>query len=193
MITLDNSPPVLINTDLKKVAIANIRMCMCAYVIHHKQHHTIRWWQSTLILRRQPFSLYMCVLLCDSSQTVLLSNTYLSTSTFENWRAKQPSQVDVSWTIWSVEELETLPVGTKPRTSHHRSPGWEKPGKSKRQMIFLGKTRDPGGPSPIRQALELFQRQHWGNFFKRIRTVLNCTEHILAWLFSGELPGGDLS
>ena len=37
--------------------------------------------------------------------------------------------------IWIVEELETLPSGTKPRTSHHRSPeeerrpslkGWER-------------------------------------------------------------------
>ena len=27
--------------------------------------------------------------------------------------------------IWSVEELETLPAGTKPRTSHHQSPGRE--------------------------------------------------------------------
>ena len=64
MITLDNSPPVLINTDFKKAAIPNIRMCMCAYLIHHKQHHTIHRWQSALILRRQPFRLYTCVCVC---------------------------------------------------------------------------------------------------------------------------------
>ena len=34
-----------------------------------------------------------------------------------DWRAKQPSQA-----AWNVE-LESLPAGTKPRTSHHRSPG----------------------------------------------------------------------
>ena len=33
--------------------------------------------------------------------------------------------------IRSVEELETLPAGTKPRTSHHRSPGEERRGKRK--------------------------------------------------------------
>ena len=31
--------------------------------------------------------------------------------------------------VCSVEELETLPVGTKPRTSHHRSLGGERRGK----------------------------------------------------------------
>ena len=31
-----------------------------------------------------------------------------------------------------VEELETLPAGTKPGTSHHRSPGGERRGKRKR-------------------------------------------------------------
>ena len=73
-----------------------------------------------------------------------------STSTFENswgctaldmpewretteqidWRPKQPTLV--SQKLWSVEELETLPAGTKPRTSHHRSPGGERRGKRKR-------------------------------------------------------------
>ena len=42
-----------------------------------------------------------------------------------DWWAKQPSQV--AWfleDLLSVEELETLPAGTKPRMSHHQSPGW---------------------------------------------------------------------
>ena len=34
--------------------------------------------------------------------------------------------------IWSVEDLETLSEGIKPRTSHHRSPGGESRGKRKR-------------------------------------------------------------
>ena len=44
--------------------------------------------------------------------------------------------------IWSVEELETLPAGTKPRTSHHRSPGGERRGKRKRYTIFLKRRSD---------------------------------------------------
>ena len=32
----------------------------------------------------------------------------------------------------SIEKLETLPAGTKPRTSHHSSPGGERRGKRKR-------------------------------------------------------------
>ena len=32
----------------------------------------------------------------------------------------------------NVEALETVPGGTKPRTSHHRSPGGERRGKRKR-------------------------------------------------------------
>ena len=34
--------------------------------------------------------------------------------------------------VGRVEELETLPAGTKPRTSLHRSPGGERRGKRKR-------------------------------------------------------------
>ena len=41
-----------------------------------------------------------------------------------------------------VEELETLPEGTKPRTSHRRSPGGERLGKKKRWTIFLETTRE---------------------------------------------------
>ena len=33
--------------------------------------------------------------------------------------------------ILNVEKLETLPAGTKPRTSHHRSPGGERRGNRK--------------------------------------------------------------
>ena len=43
-----------------------------------------------------------------------------------DWQAKQPSQVACFSELWSVEKHETLPVGTKPRTSHHWSPGGER-------------------------------------------------------------------
>ena len=45
--------------------------------------------------------------------------------------------------IWSVEKLETLPAGTKPRTSHHQSPGGERGVKkgSARQSSFRGRER----------------------------------------------------
>ena len=51
--------------------------------------------------------------------------------------------------IWSVEKLETLPAGTKPRTSHHRSPGGERRGK-----IFLERTRESHRQSG----------EHWNRF-----------------------------
>ena len=44
--------------------------------------------------------------------------------------------------ILSVEELETLPAGTKPRTLHHWSPGGERRGKRKPQIIFFDRTRE---------------------------------------------------
>ena len=47
-----------------------------------------------------------------------------------DWRAKEPTCLACcSQNIWSVEELETLPTGTKPRTSHHWLPGGERCGK----------------------------------------------------------------
>jgi len=37
----------------------------------------------------------------------------------------------VTCVLESVEELDTLPVDAKPRTSHHQSPGGERLGKRK--------------------------------------------------------------
>ena len=59
-----------------------------------------------------------------------------------------------SQNIGSVEVLETLPAGTKPRTSHHRSPGREKRRKRKRSMIFLEMTREGHRHSD----------EHWNRF-----------------------------
>ena len=39
--------------------------------------------------------------------------------------------------ISSVEELETLPAGKKPRIPHHRSPGGERHKKRNHSMMFL--------------------------------------------------------
>ena len=55
----------------------------------------------------------------------------------------------VSQKILSVEELETLPVGMKPRTSHFRSPGVERERERERETkeeqalddIFLERAR----------------------------------------------------
>ena len=57
-----------------------------------------------------------------------------------DWRAKQPSQLARVSVDLSVEELETLPAGTKPRTSRHQSPGGERNRKSKHSTIFLWRT-----------------------------------------------------
>ena len=78
-----------------------------------------------------------------------------------DWLAiKATSQADVSPKIRSIEELETLPAGTKTRTSHHRLPGGERHRKRKRSTNFLDRTRKPYGALSIRPTLELFQRQH---------------------------------
>ena len=46
----------------------------------------------------------------------------------------------VSRKILSVEELESLPAGTKPWSPRHRSPGGDRRIKRKRSMIFLERT-----------------------------------------------------
>ena len=45
------------------------------------------------------------------------------------------SKWHASWKISNVEELETLPADTNPRTSQHRSPGGERRRRRKRSMI----------------------------------------------------------
>ena len=66
------------------------------------------------------------------------------------WWKKQPSQVAHG----SAEELKTLPAGTKPRTSHHRSPRGERRGMKKRSTIFLERTREGHRQSD----------EHWNRF-----------------------------
>ena len=49
-----------------------------------------------------------------------------------DWRGKATTKRGLRLgKIGSVEELETLPAGSKPRTLHHRSPGGERRGKRK--------------------------------------------------------------
>ena len=56
-------------------------------------------------------------------------------------------QRSASRNAWNVEELETLPAGTNPRASHHRSPGGERRGNRKGSMIFLERKREGHGQS----------------------------------------------
>ena len=72
-----------------------------------------------------------------------------------DWRAKQPSQK-----ILSVEELEMLPAGTKPRALHYQ--GEERSLESGSAQLSSSK-----GPSSIRQTWEPFQKQHWESFCDR--------------------------
>ena len=62
--------------------------------------------------------------------------------------------------IWSVEELETLPEGSKPMTSNHQSSGWQRCRKSKHSMILPWK--DETGPLSIK---------HWNCFKANIWEV----------------------
>ena len=105
------------------------------------------------------------------------------------------------WKALSVEELETLPVGAKPRTSQHWLPGGERHGKSKHSTIC---SKDEKRLSSSRQTLELFQRQCWGNVlqvewnaqglcqaYSTILnwTELNCRDVTQLWDIEGWSPG----
>ena len=77
-----------------------------------------------------------------------------------HWRTKQP------------EELETLPAGTKPSTSHRRPPGGERRGERKRSTIFLERTREGHRfKGNVRETSERWGGAHMG-FFERINTIL---------------------
>ena len=74
--------------------------------------------------------------------------------------------------ILSVEKLEILPAGTKPRTSHHRSPGEERRGKRKRQTIFLERTRGGGAIVNAGETSERRGEAHMG-FSERTDALFN--------------------
>ena len=65
---------------------------------------------------------------------------------------------------------ETLSAGTKPKTSHHRSPGAERRGKRKRQTIFLKRTREGHRQSD----------EHWNRFKGDVgeTSERRCGEHV---------------
>ena len=72
----------------------------------------------------------------------------------KGWDRAIVNQVNiVSWKMWSTEELETLPMGTKPRPPHHRSPG-QMSRKRKCLMTFLERTRQSHCQSG----------EHWNHF-----------------------------
>ena len=93
------------------------------------------------------------------------------------WREKQPSQVAC------CKELETLPAGTKPGTTHHRSPGGQRRGKRKRSRACLkGREKAIINQTNIGTAskatLGKLQRRGWAHmdFSEHIDTILNWTE-----------------
>ena len=63
--------------------------------------------------------------------------------------------------IWSVEKLEALPAGTKPRTWHHRSPGGERRWKRHpRRSSLKGRER-----AIVSQTSD----EHWNRFKGNVR------------------------
>ena len=86
--------------------------------------------------------------------------------------------------LWWSSDTEKLPAGTKPRTSHRRSPGGEKRRKRTRSAIFSEMTRKGhrqsdqhwnGFKGNIGETLERRGGAHMG-FPERIDTILNWTE-----------------
>ena len=103
-------------------------------------------------------------------------------------RAGQLLSCDYPIDIWSVEKLETLPAGTKSRTSHHRSlemKGMERG--SARRSSLKGQERAIVNQTNI----EIISQVSWGKFWEsgwahmgfseRIDTILNWTELFCAW------------
>lgn len=74
--------------------------------------------------------------------------------------------------FWSAEELLTLPVGTKPWTSHHPLPGGDR---HRKEALDDLPSKDGTRSSSTRSTLELLQRQH-------SKFLINGTERI--WAFS---------
>ena len=74
--------------------------------------------------------------------------------------------------FWSAEELLTLPVGTKPWTSHYPLPGGDR---HRKEALDDLPSKDGTRSSSTRSTLELLQRQH-------SKFLINGTERI--WAFS---------
>ena len=90
---------------------------------------------------------------------------------------------------WIVLELETLPAGKKPRSSHHRSPGGDMRRKGKLSTIFFQRTREGHHQSyehwnclkgNIAKTSDSRNGAHMG-FPQRIDTILNWTKLIWWW------------
>ena len=69
--------------------------------------------------------------------TALDMPEWRETTELKDARQSNPHEWLASRAIKNVEELETLPAGTKPRTPHHRSPGRERRGKRKRSATVF--------------------------------------------------------
>ena len=65
--------------------------------------------------------------------------------------------------VWNVEELETLPAGTKPRTSRTPSIAWRREAWKEETLDDLP-WKDKRGSLSIRRTLELFQRRFLEKF-----------------------------
>ena len=85
-------------------------------------------------------------------------------SSYHKWLASRK--------IRSVEELEILPVGTKPKDyllaqsqGHQPSIAWRREAWKEEALDDLP-WKDERRPTPVRRTLEPFQRQLWGNFWE---------------------------
>ena len=79
--------------------------------------------------------------------------------------------------IWSIEELETLPEGSKPMTSNHQLSGWQRCRKTKHSMIFCVKGWNR---AIVNKTLELFQSQHLGSPWEKgwSMYIITFSEHV---------------
>ena len=79
-------------------------------------------------------------------------------------RAKQPTPVAFVSGDLKFGAVETLPAGTEPRASHHRSPRGERRRKRKRLTMFLERTRN--GHGQTNATLELVAKATLGSLVR---------------------------
>ena len=90
---------------------------------------------------------------CESTVLSMLKSREMTEQI--DWQSKWYCNWHTYWKIWRVVELQTLPAGTEPRTSHHWSSGEERLRKRQQSQTYLKRTR-----------VGYFQsEQHW-NFFE---------------------------
>ena len=122
--------------------------------------------------------------LCTDTSYCPVSCTHLPESREITEQAEQNHQKRIaSGKIWSVEELETLPAETRPRTPYQRPPDGGDGPQERNAAVGGWPCRGRTGPWSFSPVLELIQRQHWENFlWHQFKRFWRCTGVLFLFL-----------